>query len=439
MKMTVKMKALLFTSAVIVSISLIYTYESIRTEKGIIRSEIVKRAEAITSMATKNGELPLLSGSPRLLKDITSFLKAMEDVASVTFYDRGMKELIHEGVAISGTVPQLTPNVPVVISEREDSFIFYAPIFAERLGEDTDILHETDSDRTFREHIGWVRLVFSKASMWAAEHKIVERGILLLLLFAGGSSAIVYILITLALRPLTRIVQIANGIADGEFSRDLEKHRHDEIGTLANAFQQMKMIIQQVLHETDALVLAVKKGRLDCRSNAEPFRGEWRNLMNGVNLLTEAFANGAAELQEAKDSLEKRVEERTAELARANSALLAEVNERKLAEEALHHQAVELAQEVAERQMAQENLQEKALLLEEEIEKRQNAQDELEQLNERLEQRVQERTVELKEKYTELERMNKIFVGRELRMVELKERIRELEGQPNGTQGETQI
>jgi PAS domain S-box-containing protein len=48
-------------------------------------------------------------------------------------------------------------------------------------------------------------------------------------------------------------------------------------------------------------------------------------------------------------------------------------------------------------------------------------------LNEELEQRVEERTAELVEKNSELERMNKIFVGRELRMVELKERIKELE------------
>ncbi|MDD2853151.1 MAG: PAS domain S-box protein [Desulfuromonadaceae bacterium] len=110
------------------------------------------------------------------------------------------------------------------------------------------------------------------------------------------------------------------------------------------------------------------------------------------------------------------------------------ITERKLAEEELHLQAAELEEEVAERQMAQESLQEKALLLEEEIEKRQEAQEELERLNERLELRVQERTAELEaksdeleQKNRELERFNKLFVGRELKMVELKERIRELE------------
>ncbi|MCE1227402.1 MAG: PAS domain S-box protein [Geobacteraceae bacterium] len=61
------------------------------------------------------------------------------------------------------------------------------------------------------------------------------------------------------------------------------------------------------------------------------------------------------------------------------------------------------------------------------IMKRKMAEEALHTLNEELEQRVRLRTAELAEKHDELQRMNKMFVGRELRMVELKERVRVLE------------
>jgi C4-dicarboxylate-specific signal transduction histidine kinase len=64
------------------------------------------------------------------------------------------------------------------------------------------------------------------------------------------------------------------------------------------------------------------------------------------------------------------------------------------------------------------------------ITERKMAEESLNRLNEELEQRVQERTAELAAKNAELERMNRIFVGRELRMIELKGQIRELEKKP---------
>lgn len=62
-----------------------------------------------------------------------------------------------------------------------------------------------------------------------------------------------------------------------------------------------------------------------------------------------------------------------------------------------------------------------------EIVERKRAEEKLVALNQELEERVRQRTVELVEKVEELARVNRVFVGRELRMMELKERIRELE------------
>jgi PAS domain S-box-containing protein len=59
---------------------------------------------------------------------------------------------------------------------------------------------------------------------------------------------------------------------------------------------------------------------------------------------------------------------------------------------------------------------------------RKRAEEELRLLNAELENRVNQRTAELEARNADLQKMNKVFVGRELKMVELKERIRELEG-----------
>lgn len=70
-----------------------------------------------------------------------------------------------------------------------------------------------------------------------------------------------------------------------------------------------------------------------------------------------------------------------------------------------------------------------ALTIWSDISERKQIEEEVRRLNEELEQRVRERTAELERTNEELHKLNRLFVGRELRMIELKEKIRELEGE----------
>jgi hypothetical protein len=68
-----------------------------------------------------------------------------------------------------------------------------------------------------------------------------------------------------------------------------------------------------------------------------------------------------------------------------------------------------------------------AIAMVEDITDRKRAEEELQQLNITLDQRVRSRTEELERKNAELARFNKLFVDREFRIKELKDRVKAIE------------
>lgn len=302
--MTFRIKAMLFMVPLLLLMSFVHTWESIRVGKGVIRSEIIKRAEAITTLATKTGELPILSGNPELLKSTSTFLKANTEVAEVTFYDSKMALLIHDGQPLYSHLNTPPATTALSMSEELDAFVFYAPVFTEKVKDDFNIISGMDGGEKVKEIIGWIRIGFSKASLHENERRIVVRGVLLSLAFAVASCIAAFFLMGVATRPLRQIVKMADGVSHGDFSREFEIHQYDEVGTLASSFSAMRHTIQKVLQETDGLIVAVQEGRLDSRSDAGQFEGEWRNLIEGVNNLAGAFAQGVVELQSAKETAE---------------------------------------------------------------------------------------------------------------------------------------
>ncbi len=109
----------------------------------------------------------------------------------------------------------------------------------------------------------------------------------------------------------------------------------------------------------------------------------------------------------------------TEEISKSNELLTTEIDERKRAEAALKISNDELEHRVEERTAELSIL---IAQLEEQISERKEAENEIQKLNLALEQRVDERT-------KELQRVINLMAGREVRMAELKEAIRQLRAQ----------
>jgi methyl-accepting chemotaxis protein len=87
---------------------------------------------------------------------------------------------------------------------------------------------------------------------------------------------------------ILKILGILSSYAEGDFSSVLEKLPGKQI--IAN--EKMDLIrnnLVNVIDELNGLIHAVKDGNLKNRGNAEPFTGDWKKLVSGINELVEAF------------------------------------------------------------------------------------------------------------------------------------------------------
>ena len=100
-----------------------------------------------------------------------------------------------------------------------------------------------------------------------------------------------FLISNLLTKPLTIVVETANSIAKGDFSKEINIRQNDEIGKLADAFRDMQNSIGLVVKETDDLTRAVQDGNLDARGNTDVFKGGWRKLVSEVNNLIDSFVN----------------------------------------------------------------------------------------------------------------------------------------------------
>lgn len=299
LRLTFRKKALLLILPILGIVSAGYTFDAIRTEKEIMRTEIIKRAEAITALATRTGELPLLSGNPELLRNTVFSLRANAEVAAVTFFDSRMNLLIHEGSPIAGRLPVLSPTAPMSMAEDRNLFVFYAPVFTVRAREDIDIFNEAPAARHDKENIGWIRLGFSKVAMHEAVGKVVARGVMLAVIFTVGSSIAVFFLITIATRPLMGLIQAVRKLEKGEYPEIHNLSSTDEIGELAVAFNKMSRAIKE--READLvesenrireLFGRVEHAifRLDSNGNIIEANSKFRELFGDVETLREVLA-----------------------------------------------------------------------------------------------------------------------------------------------------
>ncbi len=85
------------------------------------------------------------------------------------------------------------------------------------------------------------------------------------------------------MQPLDDIAIVADELAKGNLSNNIDYDKQDEIGLLAGSFRNMRTTLESVINELGDITDATTNGQLDKRCNANKFQGSYKEIVIGVN------------------------------------------------------------------------------------------------------------------------------------------------------------
>ncbi len=290
-------------------LALVLLFTTIYQAQHFLEQQLKEQGISLVKGLATHSELPLLTDQQdfiNLLGDIATeapeFLFAqvyrkdhslLSDTGS-----NGANKSIHLSQNIAQHIhASKTPFIEEVTTPDERYYQFWIGVnSSSQFNGDALMLDDSPSPFAQEELIGYATIALSLRSVNSAKQAAVTTGAVVFIFFLLLCSIIIYYLSEKITQPIQQLVSLSEAVTQGDLNQHFDFKRDDELGKLADAFNRMITAIQH------------------------------RNQ----------------ELENAHDSLERRVNERTQELLRINASLKSEISERKRAEQSLELKSNEL-------------------------------------------------------------------------------------------------
>jgi len=128
------------------------------------------------------------------------------------------------------------------------------------------------------------------ASVSAVQNSKIIIFILLGIIMGIGIFAAIFITRSITV-PISRCIDIADKVADGNTNVTVTSDSKDETGRLMTSLDRMIKSIKQVMHDTELLSKAAVEGRLSTRADASQHQGDYRKVIEGVNNTLDSVIN----------------------------------------------------------------------------------------------------------------------------------------------------
>lgn len=153
------------------------------------------------------------------------------------------------------------------------------------------------------ESVGTVELylttTFLQAELWRAVLEIALTLIVLDVVVLFGLTLTVRMLL---IRPLTHLLNVANGMAAGDFGQEIRIRQQDELGDFAVAFQTMIARLTGVVQQVQAAVTNVSTGSQQLSSSAASLSQGTNQQATAIEEVSSAMEEMAANIRQNTDN-----------------------------------------------------------------------------------------------------------------------------------------
>ncbi len=123
-----------------------------------------------------------------------------------------------------------------------------------------------------------------------------------MLVFSGLASlligAILFVLLTLMLKPLRNMVKTIEQVADGDFTVDIETKSRDEVGLMMAGFQKMVGNLKVLMTKVNASVEASQASSVELSSSVRDVTAQGQNISAAVQQIAAGMEETSASVEE---------------------------------------------------------------------------------------------------------------------------------------------
>ena len=304
MRITLKIRVFALVCALVISSVAAISFFLLHNLADRLHEDFKARGSIIAGYFARNSVEGIIIEDESGLTETIEKLFEIEDIVYASIYDSERTEIVAKSTVY-------TDDRLVTLNAVSSPALTVDEIM---VGENDDIPaldFKVAAVDGHGEIVGWVRVGVSLSRIADELGKMTARSIVLLVVFAGVALIVSFLVANSIANPINEIARAIRAFGEGDWTQTVETTKTDEVGQLATGFNAMARNLEA---RTDEL----KRSK-------------------------EALAAQATALRAAHDELESRVNERTAELAHANTELKTEIAEREQAQEHLKQSLDELA------------------------------------------------------------------------------------------------